>query len=227
MQSLLTIVAPEASPRLTTLVRVKGELGIKDGGSDEVLKSKIDEASSDIRAALGYAIISEGVEETFWHEHRQQHGYGFGWRRDGHFAESLFLRRTPVSIIASVTLDGDVIDPSEYRIDAETGILYRLDSSGYPCEWVFSKALVVAYTGGYVLPGRSGSNLPPAIEGGTVDLVSSFWFNRGRDPMVKAEDIPGVRRVDYWIGAVGDPNLLPPPVLMRISAFRRPGLAVA
>lgn len=227
MQSLLNVITPESTPRLTTLARVKAELGIQDPVSDVILLSKIDEASSDIRAALGYAIVSESVEETFWHEHRELHGYGFGWRRDGHFAESLFLRRTPVSTITSVTLDGDIVDPSEYRLDGENGILYRLDSSGYPCEWVFCKALVIAYTGGYILPGKSGANLPPALEGGTVDLVSSFWFNRGRDPLVKAEDIPGVRRVDYWIGSVGDPELLPPSVLMRISSFRRPGLAVA
>lgn len=227
MQSLLNIVTPETTPWLTTLARVKSELNLKTAEHDPVLRSKISEASSDIRAALGYAIVSEGVVETFWHEHRERNSYGFGWRSDGHQAESLMLRRTPVSAITSVTLDDVVVDPTEYRLDAETGILYRLDSSGYPCEWVFSKSIVIPYTGGYILPGKSGSNLPPALEGGTVDLVCSFWFNRGRDPLVKTEDLPGVRRVDYWIGAVGDPELLPPSVLMRISSFRRPGLAVA
>lgn len=227
MQSLLNVVRPEPLPRLTTLARVKSELNISDGTGDTALLAKLDEASSDIRAALGYAVISEGVQELFWHEHRERNAYGFGWRADGHMAEAIFLRRTPVSNIASVTLDGVVLDPSEYRLDSELGILYRLDTSGYPCEWVFSQLINIEYTGGYILPGKTGRNLPPALEGATVDLVSSFWSNRGRDPSIKSENIPGVRQVDYWVGSVGDPELLPPSVLMRIGSFIRPRFGVA
>lgn len=227
MQSLLTVVTAETAPRLTTLARVKSELNKLDTAGDDVLLAKIDEASSDIRAAIGYAIISEGVQELFWHEHRERNAYGFGWRHDGQSADSIILRRTPVSSIDSVTLDDDLVDPSEYRLDGELGILYRLDTSGYPCEWCFSKSLSIAYTGGYVLPGKTGVNLPPAIEGATVDLVSSFWSNRGRDPLVKSQNIPGVREVEYWIGAVGDPELLPPSVLMRLGSFIRPRFGVA
>lgn len=227
MQSKLDIITPASSTKLTTLARVKLELKITKGDDDSLLNSKIDEASSDIQLALGYAVPSEAVQETFWHEHRQQFGYGFGWRSDGHQSESLILRRKAVSAITSVTVDDTVLDPSEYRLDADAGILYRLDTSGYPCLWLFSKSIIVAYTAGYVLPGAPGANLPASIEGATVDLLESFWLGRGRDPAIKSEEIMGVRRVDYWVGTVGDPEQLPPDVLRKIAPLRRPRMAVA
>lgn len=227
MESLLNIVTPAVRPKFTTLSRVKSELNITDGASNEILTIKIEEATSDLILAIGYGVASEVVSETFWHDHPQRFGYGYGSNCNARNNEVLFLRRTPVSAVASVTLDDDVVDPSEYRLDGETGRLFRLDSSGYPCEWIFSKALVVAYTGGYVLPGASGSNLPPTYEGAAVDLVKSFWAARGRDPLIKSEELPGVRRVDYWVGATGDPEQLPPEIQSKLALVRRPRMAVA
>jgi hypothetical protein len=227
VQSKLDIITPASSTSLTTLARVKSELRIKTSTDDALLTSKIGEASSDIQLALGWAVASEGVQETYWHEHRQQFGYGFGWRSGGHQSESLILRRKAVSAITSVTVDDTVLDPSEYRLDVDAGILYRIDTLGYPCLWLFCKSIIVLYTAGYILPGSPGSNLPASIEGATVDLVESFWLSRGRDPLIKSEEITGIRRVDYWVGTVGDPEQLPPDVLRRISPLRRPRMAVA
>lgn len=227
MQSKLDIVTPASNRKLTTLARVKSELRITGSADDALLDSKIEEASSDIQLALGWAVASEAVQETFFHEHRQQLGYGFGWRADGHQSESLILRRKAVSAITSVTVDDVVLDPSEYRLDADAGILYRIDSLGYPCLWLFAKSIVVLHVAGYVLPGTNGSNLPASIEGATVELLESFWLGRGRDPLIKSEEITGIRRVEYWVGTVGDPEQLPPDVLRRIAPLRRPRLAVA
>lgn len=227
MQSKLDIITPASSKALTTLMRLKAALKITGSGDDQLLRGKIDEASSDIQAALGYDVASEGVQETFWHEHRQQFGYGFGWRSDGHQAESLILRRKAVSVITSVTVDDTVLDPSEYRLDVDAGILYRIDTSGYPCLWLFCKSIIVLYTGGYVLPSVTNSNLPPAIEGAVISLVGSFWASIGRDPLIKSEEVPGAYRVDYWVGAVGDADQLPPEVLRKIKPFIRPRMAVA
>ncbi len=73
----------------------------------------------------------------------------------------------------------------------------------------------------------SGRNLPPAIEGAVVALVSDYWASRGRDPTLRAETIPGVIERQFWVGAVGDPAMLPPRVLASIAPFRRPAVAVA
>jgi hypothetical protein len=77
---------------------------------------------------------------------------------------------------------------------------------------------------GFILPGEGGRNLPPAIEGAVVALVSDYWASRGRDPTLRAETM--IER-QFWVGAVGDPAMLPPRVLASIAPFRRPAVAVA
>jgi len=223
MRSVVTIVTPAASPvLLTTLSRVKGELDINDGAKDEVLKAKIAEASSDIQAAMGYRLPSEDVVVTFWHDHAElpirSHGGRWGNPND----TTLFLPRTPVTAIASVTVDDAPLDPSEWLLDPDAGLLDRLSTDGHPCAWWFCKSVVVACTAGFILPGNPGRTLDYAVEGAVVALVTDYWRSRGRDPTLRARTIPGVIEEQYWVGAVGDPELLPPRVLASIAQFRRP-----
>jgi len=195
---------------LTTLTRVKLELDITgtDTNRDMLLNLKILEASDDIEAALGFTVRKETVSETFWLENGDVG------------PEYLVLDRTPVVSITSVTVDGIVADASTYRLDPETGQLYAL-CNGYPSRWYFCKSIVVAYAGGYVLPAESGSTLPDGIQGAAVELMSDYWAAKGRDPSVKSEDVSGVGRIDYWVGAVGEAGELPPRVVMKLSPYRR------
>ena len=223
MRSVVTIITPAASPvLLTTLSRVKGELKIASRADDEILEAKIAEASSDIQAAMGYRLPSEDVVVTFWHDHAElpirTHAGRWGNPND----TTLFLPRTPVTAIASVTVDDTPLDPTEWRLDPDAGLLDRLSTDGHPCAWWFCKSVVVACTAGFILPGKTGRTLEYAIEGAVVALVSDYWASRGRDPTLMSENIPGVREARYWVGAVGDPELLPPRVLAAISQFRRP-----
>lgn len=223
LQSKLDIVVAEQKPLLTTLANVKSEINVTTNEFNAIITRKIAEASGDIIRALGFAVVSETVQETFWHEAQ---GLFLGARLNG--PDTLFLRRTPITAITSVTLDDDVLDPSEYRLDGETGQLYRLDeTSGYPRAWWFCKSILVLYTGGYVLPGQQNATLPPAIEGMTIDLVKDFWASRGRDPTLRSISIPGVSEKQFWVGSVGDPELLPPTILARLALLRRPRYAVA
>jgi uncharacterized phiE125 gp8 family phage protein len=192
MRSRVVVTTEANETKLTTLARVKAELGITDGSKDTILNYKIDEASSDIEAYLGYSVKRETVTEEFWQSLSQ-------WEEP----EYLLLDRTPVGSITSVTVDGVAVESTEYRLDSETGALFRLDSSGYPTRWCIAKLASIVYAGGYLLPGESGRNLPPAIEAAAVDLVQSFWFAKGRDGLVKEEEIPGVLRQSFWVGAVG------------------------
>ncbi|MBX3579914.1 MAG: phage head-tail connector protein [Rhizobiaceae bacterium] len=211
MRSLVTVTTPAGSTKLTTLDRVKAELDIAGGSKDAILNFKIAEASSDIEAYLGYSVKRETVSERFWQSLEA------GWSEP----EFLILDRTPVGTVTSVTVDDVEIDAAEYRLDPETGQLYRLDASGYPSRWCIGKEAVVVYAGGYLLPGQTGRNLPPAIEAAAVDLVQDFWFAKGRDPSAMEEDIPGVMRVRRWIGAVGVAGDLPPSVQTKLYPFRR------
>lgn len=209
MHSIISITTAPAETRLTTLQRVKDELGITTGANDALLTTKIDEATSDIEAHLSRTLCRAGLTETIWSEG---------------FAEYFVLARAPVASITSVTIDDEVVDADEYRLDTDAGILYRLDASGYPCVWSWCKSVVIVYAAGYIMPGQSGRDLPFAIEAGAVSLVQSFWRSKGRDTLVKEEEIPGVMRTSYWVGAVGQSGELPPDVISKIAPFRRPSL---
>jgi hypothetical protein len=208
MRSIATVTVAPSVTRLVTLVRLKQELAITDNASDGLLASKIDEATSDIEAHLGRTLARATISQTFWGNPGAQ--------------EFLKLDRVPVASIASVTVDDVAVDSTLWRLDAAAGILYRLDASGYSCFWTWCKSIVVVYAAGFLLPGENGRTLPPAIEAAAIDLVQSYWMARGRDPLVKAEDVPGLGSVQYWVGAIGSEGELPPGVMTKIAPFREP-----
>lgn len=209
MRSILTVNTAATGSLLTTRERVKLELKITDKKSDDILDLKIAEASSDIEAALGYRVPREQVTETFWHEEHYD------------AVERFVLERYPIVSIDSVTVDDEAIDPSLYRLDPTLGLLYRLWPDGRPWRWLFISSAVIEYTAGYVLPGMKGSTLPAGIEGACVELVQNFWFSCGADPAIKSVETPGVETIQYWVGGVGDPTLLPPSVIRKLAPFTR------
>lgn len=217
MRSILTVTSAASNRKLTTLQRVCDELKLDTGQYDALLNAKIDEASSDAEAYTGQSFAQEGVSETFWHEANDDLPLYF------------LLDRIPVKTIASVTVDDSVIDASLYRLDPTRGLLFGLDANGYPLRWMFAKSIVIAYTGGYILPGSTPGTgetaLPAGVQGAVVDLVTDFWTARGRNPSVKSETNPGVRTVEYWVGAIGEEGELPPRVQMKLAPFRKPKVA--
>jgi uncharacterized phiE125 gp8 family phage protein len=206
MNSILTVTVAPTETDLTTVERVKLELRIDVSTYDDLLQTKIEEATSDIESHTGRTFCRATLSERF---------LGAGCLQE------LLLTRYPVPSVTSVTVDGVALQVSEYLIDTDKGILYRLDASGYDIGWTWCRDIVVVYVGGYLMPGVSGRNLPPALEAGAVDLVQSFWFSRGRDPMVKAVDVPGVMSEQYWVGAVGEGGELPASVQEKVMPFRR------
>jgi uncharacterized phiE125 gp8 family phage protein len=207
VRNVVTITTGPGVTKLTTLERIKQELSITGGGSDALLGSKIDEATSDIEAHLGRTLNRATLTEVFWAE---------PW-----CTEYLVLDRSPVASVTSVTVDDVLVPLIEYRLDADAGILYRLDASGYPSRWEWTKSIIVVYAGGFLLPGETGRNLPPALEAAVIELMQSYWLSRGRDPLIKAEDVPGLGSVQYWVGSVGEAGELPPGVVTKIAPFRR------
>lgn len=209
MRSIVTVTDAALGPLLlTTLTRVKAELDITNSTNDALIEQKIEDASSRIQAYLGFALVRETVSETF--------------RAEGYeCVDKLILNRAPVVTVTSVTVDDVALTSSEYEKDEKAGLLHRLDTSGYPMPWEFCKSVVVAYSGGFIMPGESNETLEPAIEAGAVALVRALYFARRRDPLVKSVDIPGVISEQYWIGSMGDVGSLPPDVEAMIAPFRR------
>ncbi len=223
MHSILTVASPVVRPMFTTVDAIRAELGSLLTVDDPTLQTKIQEASADIELAVGFRVPQESPTETFWHDGPLLRNWPWPMTR----GEPLFLRRKNITAIASVTLDDDTLDPAEYRLDPDIGAIYRFDAnSGYPCQWLFFKSLVVIYTAGYVLPPTEDYDLPPAIESCTKKLVKSFCLNLPRDQMLRTENVPGVLEQGYWSGTVGDPEQLPSEILAELALLRRPRIAV-
>jgi uncharacterized phiE125 gp8 family phage protein len=210
MHNIATVTTAPEYTALTTLDRVKLELDISSNEYDALLSAKILEASSDIESQLARILCRAGLTERFWGE--------------PYCEEYLILRRWPVAAITTVTVDDVEVDEDEYRLDADTGELFRLDASGYPCVWTWCKDIVVVYTAGYVMPESQSPTLPASLEGAAIELVGSYWMSRGRDPKVRSEDIPGLGSVTYWVGSVGASGELPPSVMTKIAPYRRPAI---
>lgn len=206
MRSILTITGVADSQDLTTIDTVKVELGITNASQDTKIETLIHQASGIAADYCRRVFGSEDVTQTFWPQG------GSEW------LEYLVLDRDPVTEIATVTVDD--VEDTYYRLDADAGLLYKLDSSGYPCRWIVCKSAVVAYTAGYELLGT----LPYAIERATILLVKEMWAAIGRDPRVKAEDVPNLGRLEYWIGQMGHEGDLSPDVVTLLAPYRRPSI---
>lgn len=191
----LTVSTIAASTRLTTVARVKSELGITASTDDTLIGDLVDRASAAVVSYCHRPFAREVYSETL---------PGFG---DIH----LQLARTPlVGSPSSVTFDSNTI--TDYSVaDAEQGWLYRragwgsttqrypglmgfgawLDH-GWPMPMQDEPSYTVAYTAGYILPSENytaitisadsadnsfndtASGFPALLKAGDIITVSGF-----------------------------------------------------
>lgn len=206
MRSILTIVTATDTYDLTLRQTVKDELGLTNGSKDSLIDRYIDVASSAIPAYLNRVLAQETVSETI---------------RDFCHAQALPLKRTPVTDIDSVTVDGAALAASEYEVDPDSGLLYRLSGNSQVC-WSGS-VVVVQYTGGYELL----ETLPNEIEEAAIWLAKGMYYARARDPKVKSEEVPDVGTFEYWVGPMpGQSDYgFPPEVISMLAPHRRQVIA--
>lgn len=219
MNSTVEIVAPAEATALTTLERIKQELGIGNDASDVLLTARIASASSLIDGMCWPSLKRESVIERFFPDH---------W---GECADRLILDRAPAAQIIGVTADGvaltdavtdyydTVTDQAEWRLDGERRRLYRQTTAGRHKHWSFCTSIAVAYVGGYLLPGQANRDLPVEIEEACVELVSGWWLSRGRDPGLRAEEAPQVYRFEYQTTATGLEYGLPEGVAKKLDKY--------
>lgn len=183
--SIVTVTTAATNRQLTTLDRVKTELGITGSANDDALETKIDEASAAIESYLARPLAREPVSEVF------RLPCAVLW---------LMLDRWPVTTLTSVTEDTTALTVStEYEADLGAGRVRRL-CSGYSTWWAPQPSTTVVYTAGYVLPGDTGTRtLPYDIEAAAVKLVVGSWRAKDRDPLVKRQDHFGVGFEEYWV----------------------------
>jgi len=110
----------------------------------------------------------------------------------------VWLKHWPVTTLTSVTLDDVLLDTDDYQLD-DRRALWRMDGTGYRCGWNGGK-LVTVYDGGYDLP----SGAPADLADLAMELVRGGWHSAQRDPMIRAQDIPGVLSTQFWVGTPSD-----------------------
>lgn len=126
----LTDVASNAvtwTPNLPS-VPVAGD-AVFDSAGDVVLEDLINAISAEFERETGRVVIARAKTET-------KHGDG---------RPVLGLRWTPIVSVASLTIDGVALDPSDYVLDTETGLV-RLRARTFTAG---VGNVVASYTGGY------------------------------------------------------------------------------
>jgi hypothetical protein len=183
MNSILTVTTPASSYDLTALATVKTELGIADNTENDKLRTWITQASIIAASYCRRVFARETLTETF-RPARNCSSHG----------EFLILQRRPIASITSVTVDDVAVDAAEYETDANPGLLYRLDSSGYRSCWYSAKSIIVVYIAGYILL----DTLPQDIERAVIMMVKDMRSDSGREQDLIQEDIPGVISRRWW-----------------------------
>ncbi|HEV7455917.1 MAG TPA: hypothetical protein VGN96_04010 [Roseococcus sp.] len=203
-EGILTTITPPSASALVLLDVVKADLGLAGTfDQDPWLASEIIAASATIARHCDRVWGRATVQETF--------------RAVGHDREALLLSRCPVVAVASVLVDGTALAPEGFEVDAEAGILYRLD--GDERRGWRARAVVVTYTAGYLLPGQAGRDLPADVERAARLLVTAAYEARGRDPMLRSESVQGVGAVSYLDPRAGAEDM-PPQAAALLSPYR-------
>jgi hypothetical protein len=213
LESILTVLEPATTHDLTTLDTLKQDLGIETNDQDDQLRRVIRSASSAIADYTNRVWGMERVQEDFLPERctfRNWNGLVF---------PGIQLKRTPIIEIESITdWGGDLLVAADYQVDMASGVIYRLWDDAFGA-W-YAPPTQIVYSAGYELL----DSLPDAIEQACLDLCRTRWASRGRDPMVRSIDIPGVKRVDYWVGSIGGDGgnpAIPPQVAGLLDRYIR------
>lgn len=187
---MLTVLTPASSSRLTTVENVRLDLGLPDGGlSAAAIARLIDQASAAIAQFCQRSFGVEALRET---PHVPARG------------DRLVLSRDPLIEVTKVTRLGEVISASDYEVDG--GVLRLLRGSWWnACR---GTGLSVEYRAGFTLPGdavTSGPALPADVERAAIMMVGTMLSMRGRDPLLKSENVQGVGSSSYATPAASTP----------------------
>lgn len=200
----LTLDTSAASYALTDLATVKRALDIDAGNTDDdtYLTESIDRASAAIAAYCDRVFAAETVTERIWLTKCRQ---------------TINLRRYPnVSITAITEDDVALTEDEDFLIDDEKGQLHRL-SDGDPDLWAACVWIVITYQAGFDLP----DDIDDAIEDACIRLVRMAYSAQGRDALLKADEVEGIGRQEFWIGSTaGSGAELPDEVRILLDPFR-------
>lgn len=207
--TITTVVTPANSYDLTTLAKVKDELGITVSTYDTILGRYITSASAAAAQFCNRVFVAETVKDTLYADK-----YMALFRSN---VDALQLARWPLVSITSVVVDGiTLVENTDFVKDIVRGQLTRIDSSADRTAWC-GRLIVVNYQGGY-------STIPTDLEDAIIRMVTKRYLAKGRDPSLKQESVPGVREVQYWIATGAEAGNMTPDILDILDNYRTPNI---
>jgi hypothetical protein len=195
-----TIVTPALERNLVSLDDLREQLRVRPGdvANDAWLTKVIARASM---AAERYCnrIFSQ-----------QTYTDNFLVGATGSTGEPLILSQAPVDPASvEVTLDGAVMAAADYAVEPLAAHLWRTGTY-----WSNTTGLTVTYDAGF-------SPIPADVQQAVLDLCTAENSGRGRDPMLRATESPGLGRQEYWVGGVPGGSLLPQDIASLLNPYRR------
>jgi hypothetical protein len=202
LNSLLTVTVPATVTALTDLASARAELDLTPPENPGYLQAQVNAASAAIASWCGRVFSRETVQEVF---------------RPEAYLAPLILARTPVVSIASVVEDGVTLPSTEYEVEGESGLLWRL-SDDARVDWRARKITII-YTAGYLLPEQAGRTLPHDIQRACILMVAAQYNAKGRDPMLRSESAQDVGQVSYLDPRAGMEGM-PPQAAALLAPYR-------
>jgi hypothetical protein len=116
-----------------------------------------------------------------------------------------------------VAVNGSALAGSGYLTDKAPGQLTRVDGDGRPISW-HQCPTVVQYSAGF-------ETIPADVEDAVIRMVTKRYSAKGRDATLKAENVPGIRDVQYWIATGNEAGNMTPDVVDLLDGYRAPVIA--
>lgn len=202
MRARFTVVVTPAEAnarKLVALADVRETLTIKatDTAQDPWLEKVIARASTQAENYCDRVFAVQTYRDTFVSAF-------------GAIGEPLRLSAVPVLIepAATISIDGTGLSVADVNLDPR-GLIYRASD---PLRW-FGASIVAEYNAGF-------ETIPPDVQQAVIELVVMEFRGRGRDPMLRGRESPGLGREEFWVGAPPG-GTLPADVAGLLNPYRR------
>lgn len=175
---------------IVDLDQVKSLLPIEHTGHDVLIKDLIDRAEARLTSFIRRALIAppSGQKRT---EHFDGGVHRFRLR-------DFPVEETSVTVTDTMgtkaTADDETYDSDLWRLDPDTGILYRTSSFARPMTWGLGiRRWKVDYRGGLNLHADWDDVIRPELESSIIDLVAD-WYENTNPRVTDVGEGPGISR---------------------------------
>ena len=197
-----TVVTPALERNLVSLDDLREQLRVRPGdvANDAWLTKVITRASLAAERYCNRIFALQTYLDTF------------AGNVTGLTGEPLMLSQAPVDPESlEVTLDGAGLVQGDFALEPLAGHLWRITD---PRAWVVGAGLSVVYDAGFDV-------IPADVQQAVLDLCTMESSARGRDPMLRATESPGLGRQEFWVGGVPGGSLLPQDIASLLNPYRR------